>query len=107
MERVAQLEDRLERLVAGCEKSQQQRKEQTSEKRRRAVQRAVQLSGSGGRSDVRRTLLFAHRDEKKCDGVGASHAKGEQSNAEDAIQDGWLRSESQLIRLLQHSDVRL
>ena len=110
--RVEQLEERLERMADGWEKSQQQRNSETSERRRRAMQRALQrqLSGSGGSSsDVRRTQRFNKREEgrrhKKGDGVGEPTTRVQKSSATEAPLDGWVRSENQLIWLLQQTDV--
>ena len=108
-QRVARLEDRMERLMDSWDKTQQQCSSYTIEKRRRAEKRARHLSASGGRSDVRRTLKFAkqHDTREKQAKDDDLDVRKQQAEAGTAINDGWVRNENKLIWLLQHNDGRL
>ena len=105
-ERVARLESGLQRLLDSRESAQQHRQQQASEQRHRVLRRAKQLSGSGGRSEVRRSLAFS-KGKDGYDTVGASRTKEEESEASEECRDGWVRNESQLLWLLQHTHTQL
>ena len=114
VESAAQLEDRLDRLIGSWESAQQQQQQQqqrseTSGKRRRAMRRALQLSGSGrGAGEVRRSLHFDHHqtEMEKAGRTGKPTAEAVSRDIGEQPVDGWVRSEKQLIWLLQHSEVR-